>query len=70
VASVNERLFPAPRPESGADTRFTFCLVVDVLTVLARHGYPDAVDAASGADFVQMRQTLFGFLYGTEGNDQ
>jgi hypothetical protein len=54
-------LFPIQSAEAGSsDKRFTFGLVLDVLAVLANHGYPDA--RQSSADFIEMRQALYGFL--------
>jgi hypothetical protein len=67
---MDERLFPVPRPDSGDDHRFTFGLIVEVADVLARHGYPDIAGACSGADFVALRQALFGFLYAPKGGVQ
>jgi hypothetical protein len=42
--------------------RFTVGLITAVLDVLAAHGYP--VDPLSGGDYIEMRQALFGFVYG------
>jgi hypothetical protein len=59
---MTDRVFPLPHPESGEDSRFTVGLTTEVLDVLAAHGYP--VDPLSGGDYIEMRQALFGFLYG------
>lgn len=49
--------YPMPAPDN--DERFTFGLTYDVARVLADHGYP----GLSGNDFVELQQSLFGFLY-------
>ncbi|WP_433793064.1 hypothetical protein [Actinoplanes sp. CA-252034] len=51
-------VYPMPAPAN--DTRFTFGLTTDVGKVLAAHGYPPI---RSGADYVRLQSTLFGFLY-------
>ena len=51
-------VYPMPAPDD--DSRFTFGLTVDVGKVLAEHGYPPI---RTGADYVRLRQALFGFLY-------
>lgn len=52
------RTYPLLRPED--DARFTLGLTIDVADVLAKHGYPKI---ESGADLVELRGVLFGFLY-------
>ncbi|MFI6026377.1 hypothetical protein [Amycolatopsis magusensis] len=54
----DQRLYPLPQTEQ--DSRFTIGLVLDVADVLTCHGYPAIT---SGADFVELRQSLFQFLY-------
>ncbi|MEC3974592.1 hypothetical protein [Amycolatopsis sp. H20-H5] len=51
------RTYPLPAPDN--DPRFTFGLLLDVADVLARRGYP----MVTGLDLVELRQTLFRFLY-------
>jgi len=62
---MNQRAYPIrPRPQN--DPRFTRGLASDVAAVLVRHGYPDP--RATGPDFLDLQQALFGFLYaGGEG---
>lgn len=57
------RRYPLPRPAD--DARFTFGLVLDVARVLAEHGYPSIAEPydGCGADFVALRQALFGLIY-------
>lgn len=55
------RNFPLPAP--SADPRFTIGLILDVKTVLERHGYPSIT---SGPDLVELQQALFRFLYQVE----
>ena len=63
---MDERAFPIEMKPDDNDPRFTFGFILDVAAVLRRHGFPDAAD--SGADFVGLRQALFGFLYRVEGD--
>ncbi|MGH3599120.1 MAG: hypothetical protein ACRDQH_02390 [Pseudonocardiaceae bacterium] len=61
--------YPVDEPVEGVDDRFTFGLTLDVARVLADHGYPDmSALAADGnpADFVDLQQALFRFIYGSE----
>ncbi|HEX8627935.1 MAG TPA: hypothetical protein VF755_07175 [Catenuloplanes sp.] len=51
-------VYPMPAPDD--DARFTFGLTLDIGEVLAEHGYPPI---KSGADYVRLRQAVFGFLY-------
>lgn len=54
-----ERRYPiSPRP--AEDPRFTLGLALDVAKVLHEHGYPKVI---AGRDFLELQQTLFGFLY-------
>jgi hypothetical protein len=52
--------YPIPRPGSGADTRFSFGLALDVAAVLARHGYPPL---ATGTDLLRLQSALFTLIY-------
>jgi hypothetical protein len=52
--------YPLPRPDTGADRRFTIGLVLDVADVLARHGYPPPT---CGADLIRLQQALFTTIY-------
>lgn len=52
--------YPIRRPDTGADGRFTFGLVLDVAAVLARHGYPPLT---CGTDLVRLQQALFTVIY-------
>lgn len=52
------RTYPLPRPDD--DDRFTFGLTVRVGEILEAAGYPPL---KSGADFIELRQALFHFLY-------
>lgn len=49
-----------PLPQADDDPRFTFGLVLDVAELLVTHGYPRP---AAGADWVELQQALFRFLY-------
>lgn len=49
-----------PLPQTDDDSRFSFGLVLDVAEVLERHGYPRP---AAGADWVELQQALWRFLY-------
>jgi hypothetical protein len=53
-----ERVYPTVR--RGNDSRFTFGLMFDVVSVLERHGYP----RPAGMDYVDLQHDLFSFLYG------
>ncbi len=53
--------YPVAPLQGDADDRFTTGLLFDVRDVLTRHGYPQIT---SGLDLVDLRQALFGFLYG------
>jgi hypothetical protein len=53
------RLDDAVEKEGGGDKRFTLGLLVDVVEVLVRHGYPKP----EGADLVRLELALFRFLY-------
>lgn len=55
------RRYPAGYPVDGKDSRFTFGLFHDVARVLESHGYPEL----TGADYVELQQALFRFLYDT-----
>ncbi|WP_306317313.1 MULTISPECIES: hypothetical protein [unclassified Streptomyces] len=57
---MNAREYPI-RPLPGDDPRFTTGLVLDVASVLETQGYPKV----TGIDWVDLRQALWGFLYGT-----
>lgn len=59
-----DRVFPI-QPRPADDPRFTFGLTLDVAQVLAKHGYDDVSKPAHARDFVELQQSLFGFLYGT-----
>jgi len=60
--------YPLARPATGADTRFSFGLALDIAAVLTRYGYP-AITA--GEDLVRLHQALFGFIYGPDNaNDR
>jgi hypothetical protein len=63
IAGDVSRRYPVKPLEGGDDSRFTFGLVLEVAEVLARHGYPSPADPDCAADFVDLRQTLFRFLY-------
>jgi hypothetical protein len=52
--------YPIPRPGTGADTRFSLGLALDVAAVLARHGYPPPT---AGADLLRLQQALFTVIY-------
>lgn len=53
--------YPVEQPEDGAtDPRFTFGLLVEFADVLVAHDYP----TLSGTDLVELRQTLYRFIYG------
>jgi hypothetical protein len=52
------RRYPLPRPAD--DARFTTGLLIDVVDVLVRHGYPRP-EAAK--DLTDLQQALFRFLY-------
>lgn len=54
------RQFPI-RPLQDDDPRFTTGLILDVANVLEAHGYPKV----NGLDFVDLRQALGDFMYGT-----
>ncbi len=58
------QMYPLGEPEPNTDKRFTFGLVVEVADVLAKHGYPDILANASGADALNLEQALFTFIYG------
>lgn len=58
---MGERIYPI-RPQLDDDPRFTTGLVIDVFEVLERHGYPKP---GRGGDYVELRQALFRFLYGS-----
>ena len=62
------RDYPVLRPpgEGDEDPRFTYGLVFEVADVLANHGFPPV---RSGEDLVELRQALFGFLYGPQGSE-
>jgi hypothetical protein len=62
------QIYPLGHPESGDDCRFTVGLVLDVADVLSKHGYPDMVSAESGADYLNVRDFLYQFIYGPEGD--
>lgn len=57
---MSDSVYPLPRPDD--DPRFTLGLILDVRSVLTKHGYPAP---ESGADLVRLQQAMFGFLYGT-----
>lgn len=52
------RRFPLERRTE--DDRFSFGLLVDVIAVLEKHGYPPA---EHGDDLVNLQLALFKFLY-------
>lgn len=56
---MSDRAYPI-RPQPEDDPRFTFGLTRDVATVLESHGYPPIT---TGADFFELQQALFRFLY-------
>lgn len=58
MSSEPPRAYPLP-PDEG-DPRFSIGLLLDVVKVLERHGYP-AVRA--GLDLVDLQQTLHSFIY-------
>ena len=62
---MSARVFPLPAADD--DPRFTFGLIYDVAKVLESAGYPPV---KSGADFVDLRQALFRFLYATPVLDE
>lgn len=51
-----------PVAQNETDPRFTIGLVLEVAEVLQQHGYP-RIEAANAADFVELQQALFAFLY-------
>jgi len=54
------RAYPLPRsPQGEDDPRFTMGLLVDVIEVLKRHGYP----SLDGIDAVELQLALFRFIY-------
>lgn len=61
---MTERAYPI-RPLPDEDPRFTFGLTLDVAKVLTEHGYPPV----TGLDMVDLRQALFGFLYGSAADE-
>lgn len=61
AGAVLAAAYPVPRPGRGGDARFTYGLVMDVGSVLARYGYPEV---RVGADLVRVQQALFGLIYG------
>jgi hypothetical protein len=58
------QVYPLGEPKTGTDKRFTFGVVLEVADVLTKHGYPDIVDIASGADVLNLQTALFTFIYG------
>ena len=52
-------VYPIPRPQPD-DPRFTVGLVLDLASVLTRHGYPPA---ATGSDLLHLQQALFTTIY-------
>ena len=52
--------YPIPRPDGGADGRFTIGLALDIAAVLTRHGYPPIT---CGTDLLRLQQTLFTLIY-------
>lgn len=54
-----ERVYPLP--PIHRDPRFTLSLLVDVCTVLERHGYQRPTN---GLDLVDLQNALHGFVYG------
>lgn len=68
VPDEPQRVFPI-RPRPADDSRFTIGLLIDVAEVLARHGYDDVSKPEHARDFVELQQTLFGFLYGPSGDE-
>lgn len=52
-------IYPIPRPAQH-DSRFTVGLVLDLVAVLTRHGYPPA---ATGSDLLHLQQALFTTIY-------
>lgn len=54
---MTSRTYPMPRPQN--DPRFTLGLLLDVASVLERHGFP----SVSGADLGDLGQALFRYLY-------
>jgi hypothetical protein len=53
-----ERVYPMVRKSN--DSRFTFGLMFEVVSVLERHGYPRPADM----DYVDLQHDLFACLYG------
>ncbi|MGH3736647.1 MAG: hypothetical protein ACRDT6_13705 [Micromonosporaceae bacterium] len=53
-------VYPLQRPRTGDDQRFTIGLVLDISTILARHGYPPL---AAGADLLRFQQALHTAIY-------
>jgi hypothetical protein len=52
-----------PLPAPDGDPRFNAELLRDAARLLAEHGYPPV---RAGADLVELRQALYGFLYRSE----
>jgi hypothetical protein len=61
------QIYPLDQPTSETDPRFTLNLVLDVADVLTKHGYPDMIDAGSGADILALQSALFRVIYGPVG---
>ena len=55
-----ERVYPLP--DEDDDPRFVFGFIDDVASVFEQHGFP----RPSGWDLLELRQTLFRFLYAPE----
>ena len=53
------RTYPLPRPVDD-DPRFTYGLLLEVVQVIERHGYPSVCGAR---DLVELQLVLFRFLY-------
>lgn len=54
------REYPVTPPSVADDERFTIGLVIDIIDVLEKHGYPRV---RRGGDMVDLQQALFRFLY-------
>ncbi|MFI6299517.1 hypothetical protein ACIBEJ_48540 [Nonomuraea sp. NPDC050790] len=55
---MTARIYPLPKAED--DSRFTIGLLADLVAVLEQAGYPKL----GGHDLVDLRQAVYGFLYG------
>lgn len=64
AAPVPGAVYPVAPKDGDNDSRFTHGLLFDVVNVLESHGYPKFV---SGSDLVELRQTLYRFLYTGKG---